>query len=430
MIPTERIVGPLLPEKVVPRLAELEVLYADATGDASEEECGQVIRVPREDKRRDILERFEVCFDTWAAHAEENVVANVGACLIKDGSGRGMPAKKKQVAVGVARKSAAMRYSSLAKGLEWMIEAAVSLTAICAKMHREQGSEGQARDAERPASKALQQMTRQIRALVVKLCGASRRGPIAQALKKREGSGDDEAEKCEVNMKMKKMGRQAEKMLDRGFAQNPESQRYFPKWAKAMAATIRDTRATAKEVDANEAKKREQGWKDFIVKDDPAAAKAHAWTKAVADEEAQAEFKNDRLWIPCEEDVLHNEELAYAELWCAGEDPGDEDEDLPVYTPKMPLLTPEAIRAVSRRYKVKTATPDGIHPRHFATMSDATLRAFALLMGIYEAICDAPPSRRKLQMAMLAKLTGGWRLIGLFDGFFRIWLSCRKEQLD
>eukprot|EP00959_Pyramimonas_sp_CCMP1952_P227841 4763973-Pyramimonas_sp.AAC.1 len=60
--------------------------------------------------------------------------------------------------------------------------------------------------------------------------------------------------------------------------------------------------------------------------------------------------------------------------------------------PVPPPAHPEVIRAIARRFTMRTCTPDGRHPRHYSLLSAGALEALSLIFHIMGVLGTAPTS--------------------------------------
>ena len=87
-----------------------------------------------------------------------------------------------------------------------------------------------------------------------------------------------------------------------------------------------------------------------------------------------------------------------------------------------PELKPEEIRAASRLFKNGTAMQvDSINLKHFALLDDPTLEVLAIMFQITDATGLVPKQTARTIMPMLPKKGTGYRLIGLFSAYTRLY---------
>jgi ribonuclease HI len=88
--------------------------------------------------------------------------------------------------------------------------------------------------------------------------------------------------------------------------------------------------------------------------------------------------------------------------------------------PTLGVYPPAVIRQVAASFKLRTAAIDGWHPRHFAHLSDASLRGLAALFHIVELMGAWPSSVSQQLTVLIPKAAGGLRPIALFRGMVRL----------
>ena len=71
---------------------------------------------------------------------------------------------------------------------------------------------------------------------------------------------------------------------------------------------------------------------------------------------------------------------------------------------------------------------DGFHPSLFMHLCDEGLEIMAQIMELIERLGIMPEGLRWLEVVMLSKPQGGFRPIGLFTSFYRVWGRCRRAQ--
>ncbi len=97
----------------------------------------------------------------------------------------------------------------------------------------------------------------------------------------------------------------------------------------------------------------------------------------------------------------------------------------------LPRLSPTALREASLTMAPRTSqTYDGLHPRHFALLTDGALEALADLYEAAEALGAWPTQIALLTMPALPKPAGGYRLIGIFAATYRLWSRARRPIAD
>ena len=82
----------------------------------------------------------------------------------------------------------------------------------------------------------------------------------------------------------------------------------------------------------------------------------------------------------------------------------------------------DRVRASYKTFSAKTATTfDGIHPRHFSMLRPEGLQVVGIMLQIIETLGAWPRQVALVATVLLPKPKGGWRGIGLFPGFHRIY---------
>ena len=80
-------------------------------------------------------------------------------------------------------------------------------------------------------------------------------------------------------------------------------------------------------------------------------------------------------------------------------------------------------------FKLKTSQVDGVHPRHFAKLSDDALAVLGRLLVIVELLGHFPHALCDILVALLPKPEGGKRPIGLYRGLYRLWSRLRHPHV-
>ena len=94
----------------------------------------------------------------------------------------------------------------------------------------------------------------------------------------------------------------------------------------------------------------------------------------------------------------------------------------------LPRLTHKSLRSAGNTFShCTTATYDGVHPRHFALLSDAALQVVAVFLESIENLGAWPPGIDTVAIALIPKPKGGVRPIGLFPGLHRLWSRARRD---
>ena len=89
------------------------------------------------------------------------------------------------------------------------------------------------------------------------------------------------------------------------------------------------------------------------------------------------------------------------------------------------------LRAVSQSYSPHSATSvDGFYMKHFALLGDGGLEALGVMFGIMESMGALPSQVQTIMVIMLGKPKGGFRPIGLFTSFYRLWAKARRPYAE
>ena len=74
-----------------------------------------------------------------------------------------------------------------------------------------------------------------------------------------------------------------------------------------------------------------------------------------------------------------------------------------------------------------TCTPDGVHPRHFALLSEQGLVILSHMLWIIDALGNFPRAQQSLIISLYSKPNpAGVRPIGFFRALFRLWGKLKK----
>ena len=89
------------------------------------------------------------------------------------------------------------------------------------------------------------------------------------------------------------------------------------------------------------------------------------------------------------------------------------------------MVDPRKLAASSCKFSANTVAVNGVHPRHIALLDPAALEFLANVLDFAEALGGLPRCISDVMVALLKKVTGGFRPIGWFQSLFRIWLRAR-----
>ena len=129
--------------------------------------------------------------------------------------------------------------------------------------------------------------------------------------------------------------------------------------------------------------------------------------------------------------VLADRSAAWASHWGQGSPPTCRAELFRRIGPVGGLspITAQQLRAASKQFGRTTSARDGLHPRHFALMSDEALGILADLLNAFEVVGVLPTQMQGVLFALIDKPDGGERPIGLLQGAMRLWYKCRVASL-
>ncbi len=192
-----------------------------------------------------------------------------------------------------------------------------------------------------------------------------------------------------------------------------------------MDAIDKDLQAQAQEDGAEERRR----WRDWLKEDAAAgAAHAHAYSR-LPDEWVPTQAMDSQGVISADPNLLLEAiRSAYAAKWQAAE-----RQTRYAWREREALtrLQPDELRAASLAFSKRTAsTFDGLHPRHFALLSDQALAALATIYEAVELLGAWPKQLDLVIMPLIPKPKGGFRPIGLLAGAYRLWAKARRGEAD
>ena len=89
-------------------------------------------------------------------------------------------------------------------------------------------------------------------------------------------------------------------------------------------------------------------------------------------------------------------------------------------------LSATQIREAAKTFSLTTAgQTDGWKMRHFTLLSDKSLEALAWLFRLTDTTGLIPQQLCRIILPMIPKKTTGFRLIGLYSAYYRLWACCR-----
>ncbi len=196
----------------------------------------------------------------------------------------------------------------------------------------------------------------------------------------------------------------------------------------AEEATVMEEVAAAEN---DERKRGRDAWREWVMEGVGSGARhAHAstrlpeaWAPTTVEDEHVEVVTADPLRL------LAAQRRDYAALWGAREEGqrrwySDDREPLE-------RLGADDIRGAALSMREGTAqTYDGFHPRHLALLSDSALECLSDVYEAAEALGSWPSQVSLVTMPALAKPAGGYRLIGIFAGIYRVWAKARRPLAD
>ena len=173
-------------------------------------------------------------------------------------------------------------------------------------------------------------------------------------------------------------------------------------------------------------------WKEWLCDGIEGGGKrAHSWTRPPTAWTPTHTVSSKGKALADPKSLLQTECARFSGLWKAQEDPPPGHQGFVKYLDPLPWIEPDRIRQASRSYKAASAVGvDGFHMRHFNALSDPSLQVLMTLWSVMESTGIIPKQIRVLCVALLEKPTGGWRPIGIFAGYYRIWGRLRRPILQ
>ena len=90
-------------------------------------------------------------------------------------------------------------------------------------------------------------------------------------------------------------------------------------------------------------------------------------------------------------------------------------------------LTGDQIRKAARSFKLQTARPCGLHPRHFGMLSEELTDVIARQWSVWEEYGCWPTQEQGLAVTLIPKADGGLRPIALVRATYRV---CARIRVD
>ncbi len=200
-------------------------------------------------------------------------------------------------------------------------------------------------------------------------------------------------------------------------------------WANELDAIRAELDALVKATDAKTKAEQAARWRAWLREDiDSGASRAHAYTRLPQEVVAAAAEIPGGGFSSAPTALLEEQRRKYCRLWKPAPAPYRYD-----WGPaeELPMLTVDQLREASQSFKRRTAqTFDGLHPRHFASLSDDALAVLATLLQAVEVAGMWPRQLRLVVTALLPKPKGGFRPIGIMPALYRLWAKARRPWAD
>ena len=90
----------------------------------------------------------------------------------------------------------------------------------------------------------------------------------------------------------------------------------------------------------------------------------------------------------------------------------------------------DALRGASNKFKIRTCTKGGWHPKHFALLGDASLNILSWVFWFFTMAGQLPKELQQIEVALYRKPTGGRRPIGFFDSVYRLWSAVTRDRVQ
>ncbi len=186
-------------------------------------------------------------------------------------------------------------------------------------------------------------------------------------------------------------------------------------------------------------------WKSWVLRNLDAGAKnAHKFLKLPETWRPTTVMTTDGVLTADPLRLLDGHRAKHAKLWGACEEiEGDvdgggagpphraADHERPWRSgPPEALARPatEELREASRSFPHETLTAyDGISMRHFDLLSNGALEVLCDIFEVLELTADLPPQLRLTTMPLIAKARGGHRAIAAFPSLYRLWVRVRRD---
>ena len=122
--------------------------------------------------------------------------------------------------------------------------------------------------------------------------------------------------------------------------------------------------------------------------------------------------------------LLQGQAELYGGVWRAEEEENELD-----WQPMscLPPVSCEKLRAISSSFSPHSAiSVDGFHMKHYRLLSDDGVMALSRLFSLMETLGALPGQVKTVMVLLLGKPKGGFRPIGLFASFYRLWARARR----
>ncbi len=197
-------------------------------------------------------------------------------------------------------------------------------------------------------------------------------------------------------------------------------------WNFEVDTSVADLVENIKTLERSDAKASKASWDKWVEEAIEGGGKlAHRFTKLPVAWRPTSVISSRGILSADPLDLLKAEKLRFTDLWQASEqapryDGGDRSH--------LPPVDPRQLRDIAGKCAKYTAiASDGFHMRHYSQMSLAALESLCGLFVIMEILGVVPWQIRLVLIMLLTKPQGGFRPIGLFASFYRLWGKARRQ---
>ncbi len=190
-----------------------------------------------------------------------------------------------------------------------------------------------------------------------------------------------------------------------------------------------DLDAMGRAADHQDRREEEAGWTRWVNDGVNAGARnAHAYSRLPDEWRPTVAAVEGGLMSAAPEAILNEVREKHRRQWKPADGPiqyawSNRDE--------LPGLTVEELRQASASFRVRTAvTYDGLHPKHIALLCDEGVETLATLYAAVEFAGSWPRQVALVVAALLPKVAGGFRSIGLMPAVYRVWAKARRKLSD